>query len=90
MATTKKLAQRLTCESFKQWMQGLDAFLFDCDGVLWCGAAPIKGAAKTISLLRSLNKRVMFVTNNATNSRATYVKKLASQGITADEADIVT
>ncbi|POM69158.1 4-nitrophenylphosphatase [Phytophthora palmivora] len=90
MATTKKVTQRLTRESFKQWIQGLDAFLFDCDGVLWRGAAPIEGAANMINLLRSLNKRVVFVTNNATNSRATYVKKLASQGITAVEADIVT
>ncbi|KAF1794791.1 Nitrophenylphosphatase-like domain [Phytophthora cactorum] len=90
MATTKKVTQRLTRESFKQWIQGLDAFLFDCDGVLWRGAAPIEGAANMINLLRSLNKRVVFVTNNATNSRATYVKKLASQGITAAEADIVT
>ncbi|CAH0477451.1 unnamed protein product [Peronospora belbahrii] len=90
MTTTKKITQRLTCESFKQWIQGLDAFLFDCDGVLWRGATPIKGAANMISLLRSLDKRVVFVTNNATNSRATYVKKFASQGIIADEADIVT
>ncbi|ETI40225.1 hypothetical protein F441_16377 [Phytophthora nicotianae CJ01A1] len=90
MATTKKVTQRLACDSFKQWIQGLDAFLFDCDGVLWRGAAPIEGAANMINLLRSLNKRVVFVTNNATNSRATYVKKLASQGITAVEADIVT
>lgn len=29
--------------------------------VLWCGAAPIEGAANMISLLRSLNKRVVFV-----------------------------
>jgi hypothetical protein len=29
--------------------------------VLWRGAAPIEGAANMISLLRSLNKRVVFV-----------------------------
>ncbi|KAF4323700.1 hypothetical protein BBI17_001004 [Phytophthora kernoviae] len=86
----KKIPQRLTAASWKQWIQGLDAFLFDCDGVLWCGNAPVPGAANMISLLHSLNKRVVFVTNNATNSRATYVKKLASQGITAVEEDIVT
>ncbi|CEG49512.1 2-phosphoglycolate phosphatase [Plasmopara halstedii] len=82
--------QRLNRESYLQWIQGLDAFLFDCDGVLWRGATPIQGAAVVIDLLRSLNKRVVFVTNNATSSRATYVKKLASQGITAVESDIVT
>jgi hypothetical protein len=32
MATTKQVTQRLTRESFKQWIQNLDAFLFDCDG----------------------------------------------------------
>ncbi|CAI5715305.1 unnamed protein product [Hyaloperonospora brassicae] len=84
------MAQRLTRESFPQWIHGLDAFLFDCDGVLWRGNAPIDGAATMIRLLRQLQKRIVFVTNNATNSRATYVKKLASQGIPAVEADIVT
>lgn len=89
-STMTAVTQRLKCKSFSQWIKGLDAFLFDCDGVLWRGAAPIEGAANVINLLRSLNKRVVFVTNNATNSRATYVKKLASQGIVAVEDDIVT
>ncbi|TDH64993.1 uncharacterized protein CCR75_000215 [Bremia lactucae] len=92
------MTKRLSRELYKQWIQGLDAFLFDCDGVLWRGATPIEGSATIIDLLRSLNKRVVFVTNNATNCRATYVKKLgrllytfeASQGISAVEADIVT
>ncbi|TMW60887.1 hypothetical protein Poli38472_000929 [Pythium oligandrum] len=82
--------QRLTSESFRTWLDGLDAVLFDCDGVLWRGKTAISGAKEAVELLRSLGKRVVFVTNNSTTSRANYVKKLVSMGIPAVAEDIVT
>ncbi|KAJ0406846.1 hypothetical protein P43SY_008868 [Pythium insidiosum] len=81
---------QLTKDAFGAWIAGLDAFLLDCDGVLWRGDAPIAGAKEMIALLRSLGKRVVFVTNNSTKSRDTYVKKLASHGISSTVDDIVT
>ncbi|RLN92535.1 hypothetical protein BBJ28_00009076 [Nothophytophthora sp. Chile5] len=87
MAAAQQIPKRLTHDSWKPWIQGMDAFLFDCDGgaapafefrgrtpaltrgcavcmrnpVLWRGDAAIAGAANMIELLRSLNKRVVFV-----------------------------
>jgi phosphoglycolate/pyridoxal phosphate phosphatase family enzyme len=82
--------QKLVSSAWQQWISGIDAFLLDCDGVLWRGDAAIPGAHEMIALMRSLGKRVVFVTNNSTKSRDTYVKKLASQGIPATVDEIVT
>ncbi|KAF0688091.1 Aste57867_20252 [Aphanomyces stellatus] len=80
----------LSTTSFDEWLDQLDAFLFDCDGVLWRGDAAITGAKEAIALLRSRGKKVVFVTNNSTKARDTYVKKLVGQGIPASVEDIVT
>ncbi|OQS02091.1 4-nitrophenylphosphatase [Thraustotheca clavata] len=58
--------------------------------VLWRGSAAIDGAKEAVAYLRSLGKKVVFVTNNSTKSRDTYVKKLVGQGIPASIDDIVT
>ncbi len=76
--------------TFGSWLDGIDAFLFDCDGVLWRGDAPIDGAKEAVKMLRCQGKKLLFVTNNSTKSRQTYVQKLASQGIPAEVGDIVT
>ena len=38
------------------WLDGLDAFLVDCDGVLWRGNAGIPGVAATYEALRAAGK----------------------------------
>ncbi|XP_063674865.1 uncharacterized protein LOC134811751 [Bolinopsis microptera] len=73
-----------------------DTFLFDCDGVVWRGLEQVSGASHVLNHLISLNKNVIFVTNNNTKTRKTFrdsVKsilgisvshdKLYSSGITA-------
>ncbi|KAG9402823.1 hypothetical protein AC1031_006368 [Aphanomyces cochlioides] len=80
----------LSSTNFDTWLSQIDAFLFDCDGVLWRGNAAIQGAKEAIALLRSRGKKVVFVTNNSTKSRDTYVNKLVGQGIPATVGDIVT
>ncbi|CAK4103624.1 unnamed protein product [Aphanomyces euteiches] len=80
----------LSSTNFDTWLSQIDAFLFDCDGVLWRGNAAIQGAKEAIALLRSRGKKVVFVTNNSTKSRDTYVNKLVGQGIPAAVGDIVT
>ncbi|KAI9908061.1 hypothetical protein PsorP6_004442 [Peronosclerospora sorghi] len=92
------VSKQLTRNSFKQWIASLDAFLFDCDGVLWRGAAPIEGAANAIKLLRSLNKRVVSLVFTASMAliliEESYefesIFAVASQGIDAVEDEIVT
>lgn len=71
-----------------KFLSNIDAFIFDCDGVLWRGAYPIKGAAATLNKLKAMNKKVMFVTNNSTKSRAQYVSKLATYNLIAEEQDV--
>ncbi|KAJ1025892.1 hypothetical protein NDA16_002518 [Ustilago loliicola] len=61
-----------------------DTFLFDCDGVLWSGDETIPGIVSVLQKLRSRGKQIIFVTNNASKSRATYLKKFAGLNIQAD------
>lgn len=73
-----------------QDMSKYSTFLFDCDGVLWRGSQPIEGVASVLAKLRAASKKILFVTNNATKSRETYVKKFHSMGIVASVEDIIT
>ncbi|CAE7821303.1 PGLP1B [Symbiodinium microadriaticum] len=57
-----------------------DAFIFDCDGVLWRGNSVIPGACNVIAKLKQLNKAVFFFTNNSTKSRSQYVSKFQRLG----------
>ena len=40
---------------------GLDAVVFDCDGVLWQGSKALPGMAEVIAMLRARGKKLMFV-----------------------------
>ncbi|RYE83407.1 MAG: hypothetical protein EOO65_04010 [Methanosarcinales archaeon] len=79
-------------EEARAWLEGHDLLLCDCDGVLWRGAAAIPQVADAIEKLRRVyGKRVLFVTNNATKSRAQQVEKLAHTcGIAATEDDVLS
>ncbi|KIN01711.1 hypothetical protein OIDMADRAFT_18622 [Oidiodendron maius Zn] len=73
--------------AINEFIDQFDIFLFDCDGVLWSGDHLFPGTVETLELLRSRGKKIVFVTNNSTKSRADYQKKLTSLGIpsTVDE-----
>ncbi|KAJ1955473.1 hypothetical protein EC988_001865 [Linderina pennispora] len=81
----QKLETRSDLQSF---VDRYDTFLFDCDGVIWRGTTIIDGVPATLDMLRSLGKRLIFVTNNSNTSRKDYVKKFAKLGITAAEEEI--
>lgn len=73
------------------WVARHDTFLLDCDGVLWRAAEGVAGVADTVAALRRRGKRVYFVSNNSTKSRASYVAKLAAvAGIAATEGDVIS
>ena len=74
-------AERLTRESAGQLLRSVDAFLFDCDGVIWRGDSVLDGVPETLAALRGLGKRLAFVTNNSTKSRAGYLKKFTGLGL---------
>ena len=71
----------------KPLVDSVETFIFDCDGVIWKGDSLIEGVPETIAMLREMGKRLIFVTNNSTKSRAGYLKKFLSLGleITAEE-----
>lgn len=63
-------------------------FILDCDGVVWRGDSLIDQVPDTIAYLRSQGKRVFFVTNNSTKSRAGYLKKFTKLGLDAVAEEI--
>lgn len=65
-------------------------FVFDLDGVVYRGKQPVPGAAETIDSLLNLGHKVYYFTNNATKTRASFVKKLADMGIKSDNEHIMT
>ncbi|KAF5339166.1 hypothetical protein D9611_011158 [Ephemerocybe angulata] len=78
------MAQRLsTAEEYEALLEKHDTWLFDCDGVLWKGDHVIEGVTQVLDLLRRRNKKVVFVTNNATKSRKTLLAKFKDLGVQA-------
>lgn len=70
-ATTPLAANVLKLsEPQKELLDTVDVFIFDCDGVIWRGDSLIEGIPETLDKLRKANKRMFFVTNNSTKSRA--------------------
>ncbi|KAI9209149.1 HAD-like domain-containing protein [Polychytrium aggregatum] len=75
-------------ENYAQFIDSIDTFLLDCDGVIWHGTHVLDGIRELLALLRSKGKRLLFVTNNSTNSRKSYLKKFTKLGIEASEDEI--
>lgn len=71
-----------------QLLDQVDIFIFDCDGVIWRGDELIPGIPETLDKLRKANKRMFFVTNNSTKSRAGYKKKFDSLGLDVPAEEI--
>jgi phosphoglycolate/pyridoxal phosphate phosphatase family enzyme len=73
-----------------QLLAGADAFVFDCDGVLWKGDAALPQAAETVAYLRAQGKLVFFMTNNSTRSRASLLEKFHKLGIAAEAHEVLS
>jgi glycerol 3-phosphatase-2 len=58
--------------------------------VLYRGAEPVPGAAETVEKLRSLGKRVSFVTNNSSRTPEAIAAQLRSLGIEARPNEVET
>jgi len=65
-------------------------FIFDLDGCIYRGNTPIPGAADTVAHLRKFGKKILFLTNNATQTPEQYVEKLREMEIDADLDDVLT
>ncbi|PSS32834.1 Phosphoglycolate phosphatase [Actinidia chinensis var. chinensis] len=82
------IPQLLSPQNATDLFHSVDAFLFDCDGVIWKGDKLIDGVPHTLEMLRSKGKKLIFVTNNSTKSRRQYAKKFHSLGIAVTEEEI--
>jgi phosphoglycolate/pyridoxal phosphate phosphatase family enzyme len=65
-------------------------FIFDMDGVLYRGSAPVPHAADAIHKLRRAGHSVCFLTNNARRTRPAYIPLLAGMGIEAGVDEVIT
>jgi len=72
----------------KQLLDKVDVFIFDCDGVIWRGDSVIDGVPSVLEKLRAAGKKMFFVTNNSTKSRAGYKKKFDSLGLNVPAEEI--
>ena len=64
-------------------------YVFDLDGTVYLGDTPLPGAVEALARLRAAGRKVVFLSNNPTKTRAQYVAKLAKLGVPATEAEIV-
>ena len=71
-------------------LKDAELFLLDMDGTIYLGNQAIDGAAKTISKLKSLNKKICYLTNNSSKSARQYLYKLRGLGFDAEIDQIVT
>lgn len=68
---------------------GCRAIFSDIDGTLAMGDNVFPGAPEFIQRMRDIGRKVYFLTNNSSRSKADYVKKLAKLTIPAEEEDII-
>ena len=62
----------------------------DLDGVIWLSGHGLPGAAEAIRRLQDAGLAVAFLTNNSSQTAATYVERLAAVGIEAEAEQVLT
>jgi len=67
-----------------------DHFLFDLDGCLYLRDQVIPAAPATLTELRRLGKKILFVTNDPRSTRDYYADKLCRMGIEAQTDEILS
>ena len=66
------------------------AVLLDLDGVLYRGEHRVPGAPEAVTALRSVGKRIVFLTNNSARTPEQVAEKLRGLGIEAAPEEVVT
>lgn len=87
-ATPAASIPKVKGSSAEKMLEGVDSLIFDLDGVIFLGDSVIPGVPETLDKLRALGKKMFFVTNNSTKSRAGYLKKFLSLGLTVEAEEI--
>jgi NagD protein len=66
-----------------------DAYIFDLDGTVYLGSALLPTAGETITHLRQLGRRTVFLSNNPTHTRHDYAAKLTRLGLPTPVEDVI-
>jgi NagD protein len=66
-----------------------DAYIFDLDGTVYLGATLLPTAGETITRLRELGRRTVFLSNNPTHTRHDYAARLTRLGLPTPPEDII-
>ena len=72
-------------------MSGLSfsGYIFDLDGTIYRGEKLILGARETIEKLKSLSKRIVYLSNKPLQAREDYAAKLTRLGIPTDPTEVI-
>jgi HAD superfamily hydrolase (TIGR01450 family) len=66
-----------------------EGYVFDLDGTIYLGDELLPGVGRLIPKLRELDKRVVFLSNNATRDPEQYAEKLGGLGLKTPASEIV-
>lgn len=77
-------------EEIITWLKSFDCCLTDCDGVLWVYTNVIKGSPEVINKFSTLRKKVFFITNNSTKTRAEFLEKATTMGYNVNTENILS
>jgi phosphoglycolate/pyridoxal phosphate phosphatase family enzyme len=73
----------------KPILRRFNGFIFDLDGTVYLGEELIEGADEVIERIRSLGKRVLFVSNKPIATRESYAGKLTRLGIKTSPDEVI-
>ncbi|MFX1394537.1 MAG: HAD-IIA family hydrolase [Promethearchaeota archaeon] len=71
-------------------LKGIKLAIFDLDGVVYRGVTLIPNADKIIQDLKDLSIKVVYNSNNSTNTRRKYVERLKKFNISSEISDFYT
>ncbi len=66
-----------------------EAYIFDLDGTIYLGEALLPTAGETITKLREMGRRTVFLSNNPTRTRQDYAQKLTRLGLPTPVSDVI-
>jgi len=67
-----------------------ELFIFDLDGVIYEGIKPLANSIESLCKLQELGKKIVFFTNNATQTPKNFALKVSSMGYKCQEDQVFT
>ncbi len=71
-------------------LKKIDLFVLDMDGTFYLGNRVIKGALDFVQYVQKKGRRILFFTNNSSQSPRVYMERLAGMGCPITREQIMT